>query len=45
MRKWQSREWAIRYLTIGAQVINSLLAGEIDRGAAYADIAFYNFVQ
>lgn len=45
MRMWQSREWAIRYLTIGARIITGLRAWEIDRHAAYADVAFYNFVQ
>lgn len=45
MKKWQAREWAIRYLTIGARIITGLRAWEIDRHAAYADVAFYNFVQ
>lgn len=45
VRKWQSREWAVRYLTIGARVITGLRAWEIDRHAAFANVAFHNFVQ
>lgn len=45
VRKWQTREWAIRYLTIGARIITGLKAWEIDRQTVFAEAAFYNFVQ
>lgn len=45
VEKWQSREWAIRFLTIGARIISGQQAWEIDRQTVFAQIAFYNFIQ
>lgn len=45
VEKWQSREWAIRFLTIGARIISGQQAHEIDRQTVFAQIAFYNFIQ
>lgn len=45
VEKWRRREWAIRYLTIGARVITGLQAWEIDRTTAFDTVAFANMVQ
>ncbi|KQO76347.1 hypothetical protein [Methylobacterium sp. Leaf88] len=45
VEKWKSREWAIRYLTIGARVITGQQAWEIDRTTVFDAIAFANMVQ
>ena len=42
---WRTRQWAVRYLTIAARIVTGLKAWEIDRDTAFAEIAFYNFVQ
>lgn len=45
VEKWKRREWAIRYLTIGARVITGQRAWEIDRSTVFDSIAFANMVQ
>lgn len=45
VRNWHSREWAVRFLTIGARIISGQRAWEIDRHTVFAETAFYNFVQ
>ncbi len=45
VRKWQTREWAIRFLTVGARILTGQQAWQVDRCGAFADVAFYNFIQ
>jgi hypothetical protein len=44
VEEWQSRG-RVRYLTVAARILTGLKAWELDRGTAFAEIAFYNFVQ
>jgi len=45
VRMWQSRDWAVRFLTIAARILSGQRAWEIDRQTVFSEIAFYNFVQ
>lgn len=45
VRKWMTREWPIRYLTIAARILTGLEAWEIDRSHVFDCVAFYNFIQ
>ncbi len=45
VRKWISRDWPVRYLTIAARIITGLEAGQIDRSRVFDAVALYNFIQ